>query len=106
MLSFAAIFSASICQDSIQFHALLVKPWHDPVIQNICRCDGGFVRIELGKSNPAVGIDESLLVNITNALDFPHIINVLRPQKAGMQRFDLAMSFLFDLGFFKGCQLL
>jgi hypothetical protein len=36
---------------------------HDPIIEQICRCDRRLAIIQLGEANLGVGVDEGLLVD-------------------------------------------
>ena len=51
--------------------------------------------MNLGSSHPAVGVDERLPVNPTDACDGAHIVGIVCTQIAEMLRVNLRVSFLF-----------
>ena len=53
---------------------MMLKERQDLIIQRICRCDGRFHGVQLGKGDFGVGIDKGLLVDSTNAFDRTDIL--------------------------------
>jgi hypothetical protein len=71
------------------------------VIDEIGCRDRCLAIIELGTGDLAVGIDEGLLIDATNALEIANIERVLGTAVAGMLALELAMGFLFGFGLFQ-----
>jgi len=101
MLPVAAVFAASIGQDSQQWNALLLVPRHHLVVEHVRCRDGVLAVIQLGKRHLAIAIDVGLLVNTTHAFDIAHLIGILTAQVARVLSFDLAVCWLFFPGFFQ-----
>ncbi len=101
MLPVAAVFAASIRQDSQQWNALLLVPRYQPIVEHVGCRDGVLAVIQLGKRYLAIAIDVGLLVNTTHAFDIAHVIDVLAAQLARVLSFDLAVGWLFFPGFFQ-----
>ncbi len=75
------------------------------VVEHIGRSDRRLGRIELGKSDLGIGVDEGLLVDTANALQGAHIERILGSQVARMGGFDLAAGFIIELLFLKRLDL-
>jgi hypothetical protein len=56
---------------------MLFEEGQYPIVQDISRSNSVFAGIELGKSHPAVGVDEGLLVDPTHSLDVANVVSVL-----------------------------
>ena len=76
-----------------QWYSLFLKEGEDTIIQNVCGSDGSLARIQLGKSHPAVGVNEGLLIYPAYLLDIANVIRVLGTQIAGVFGLDLAVGF-------------
>ena len=87
------VFGAAIGQDAQQWYSLFLKEGEDTIIQNVCGSDGSLARIQLGKSHPAVGVNEGLLIYPAYPLDIANVIRVLGTQIAGVFGLDLAVGF-------------
>ena len=77
MLGLTLELSVSISQYTQQRDAMLLEEGQYPIVQDISRSNGVFAGIEFGKSQQAVGFDESLLVDPTHSLDFANVVSVL-----------------------------
>src|SRR5688572_2234975 len=97
VLRFSLIFCTTIGKYSQKWYLLFFKERQYPVIKNIGGCNSVLALIEFGKCHPAVGINESLLINTANSFDITHIVCILGTQIAWMFGFYFAESFSFFL---------
>jgi hypothetical protein len=63
----AAELAAAVSQHAQELDIVLLEEGQHTVIEQIGRCDGRFVIVELGKAYFGVGVDERLLVDASNA---------------------------------------
>ena len=77
MLWLTLELSASIGQYTQQRDAVLFEEGQYPIVQDISRSNGMFAGIEFGKSHPALGVNEGLLVDPTHSLDVANVVSVL-----------------------------
>ena len=75
-----------------------VEERHDPIIEQICRCDRRLAIIQLGEANLGVGVDEGLLVDAANTLQIADIERILGAAIARMFALELAVRLLLVNG--------
>ncbi len=101
----AAELGAAVGQHALQRHVVFLEERDDAIIEQIGGGDRGLAAIELGEAELAVGIDEGLLVDASDALEGSDIERILRAAIAGAFGIELAVSFFVGLGFFQGGEL-
>jgi hypothetical protein len=77
---------------------LLLEEGPHTIVQQIRREEGLLPVLELGKGHFRVRVEESLLLDPSDAFDRADILRILRSQLARMCRLDLAVCFLLLLG--------
>ncbi len=99
VFSVTTIFSSSIGKHTHQFQVMLLEKRHNSVIEHIGSDKRIFPVIQLGKSDFGVSINDSLLINMSDTFDVPHIISILGDKKTGIVGLYLTTSLLFFFGF-------
>jgi hypothetical protein len=94
-----------VSQNSQRGYPVLLIEWQHLVIKQVGRCERMFGFIDLGKGNPAVGIDESLQADPANTLDVADMVCVLGSKVTRMLGFNFPMCFPFFLFAFQGDKL-
>lgn len=75
--NFAAIFSASVCQDSQHRQFLLYEERKNLVVKQVGGRNRRLGAIKLRKSHLDVGVNQSLLVDPTDAFHWAHVKGIL-----------------------------
>ena len=78
-----------------------VEERHDPIIEQICRCDRRLAIIQLGEANLGVGVDEGLLVDAADALQIADVERILSAAIARVLALEFAVGLLLGLGLFE-----
>ena len=105
MLGFAAIFRATVGQDSQHRHVVFLEKRQDAVVQEVSGGNGGLGGIALGKGDFAVSVDKGLLINPPHTLECPDVKRVLGTQIAGMRRLNFTTDLVIEWFFLQGRDL-
>ena len=80
VLAVAAVFTASIRQETQQCNALLFVQGQHPVIEHVSRSNGVLSVVEFDADHLAVAVDEGLLVDAPHAFEVADVVGVLTTQ--------------------------
>ncbi len=75
VLTIAAVLSAKIVMYPQERDLLLLKERNDVIVQRACRSQRVFSIVQLCVSNTRIDVDERLLVNSPDALEFDAVLN-------------------------------
>src|SRR5579863_4302824 len=95
----AAVFAAAVGQHARELHVMALEQRDHAVIDEIGGRDRRLSIVEFGANHLAVGVDEGLLVDPPNPLHVADIERILGAAVARMLALELAVGFLFGLGF-------
>ncbi len=101
----AAELGAAIGQHALERHVMLVKERDNPVVEQVGGGDWCLAIIELGDPQLAIGIDEGLLMDASNAFKRADVEGVLGAAIAGAFGFEFTPGFLVRLGLFQSGKL-
>lgn len=97
-LAVTAVLGTATGEHSQQPDVVFLVERDHAVVEQVSSQQGVATLMDLGERDLDVGIDEPLLVDVTNALDAADVVRVLRAKVTGSMGLDLAVRFLLGLG--------